>query len=378
MMSRLQSVLTKEWIQIRRDPKLLGILLIAPVLQLLVLGSAVTTDVREVSLAVRDNDHSWHSREMVRAISSSGYLQTTMLAGPGACDAEALISGRAGLVLVIPADFSRTLLRGLPVGVQVLVDGADSSFAVQGLNYLQKALHLYSERLARGIVDDAVRLRGFSPPTITAQSRAWFNPALDSHHYMVPALMGLLLMVATMVVTSMALVKEREEGTMEQVIVTPLRPSELIAGKLLPFVVIGFVEITLALLVIVFLFDVPLKGSLLLLYACSGLFLLNTLGLGLLVSTLVKTQQQAMLVATFFIMMPFVLLSGFTFPIENMPTPIRVVAELIPLKFYLRIVRGLFLKGIGLADLWRDALALLAWGVGLLGLAVLKFRKRLD
>jgi ABC-2 type transport system permease protein len=377
-MSRLRSLLAKEWIQIRRDPKLLGLLLIAPVLQLLVLGSAVTTDVREVSLAVRDNDHSWHSREIVRALSSSGYFQTTMLAGPGEQDGENLVFGRAGLILVIPADFSRNLLRGQPAGVQVLVDGADSNFAVQGLNYLQKALRLYSAGLVRATVNDAARLQGASPPTITAQSRAWFNPDLDSHRFMVPALMGLLLMVATMVVTSMALVKEREEGTMEQVIVTPLRPSELIAGKLLPFVVIGFAEITLALSAIVFLFGVPLKGSLLWLYACSGLFLMNTLGLGLLISTLVKTQQQAMMVAAFFVMLPFVLLSGFTFPIENMPTPIRVVAELIPLKFYLRIVRGLFLKGIGFSGLWPDALALLASGAGLLGLAVLKFRKRLD
>ena len=377
-MSRIRSVLVKEVIQIRRDPRILGLLIVAPVLQLLVLGSAVTTDVREIRLAVRDNDRSYHSREAVRALSSSGYFRTTMLDGPEVRDADRLVHGDAGLVLVIPPDFSRQLLRGRPARVQALVDGSDSNFGVLGLNYLQKALGQFSGGLARADAEDAARRRGGGPPDIAAQSRAWYNPGLDSRRYMVPAVMGLLLMVATMVITSMALVKEREEGTMEQVIVTPLRPSELIAGKLLPFAGIGFAEVTLAVAVIVFLFRIPLKGSLVLLYAGSGLFLLNTLGLGLLVSTLVKTQQQAMLVATFFIMLPFVLLSGFTFPVENMPAPIRAVAECIPLKFYLRIVRGLFLKGVGLRSLWPDALALLGSGAAILGLAVLNFRKRLD
>ena len=377
-MSRIRSVLVKEMIQLRRDPKLFGLLIVAPVLQLLVLGSAVTTDIREIRLAVRDNDRSYHSREAVRALSSSGYFRTTMLDGPEGRDADRLVHGDAGLILVIPPDFGRQLLRGRPARVQVLVDGSDSNFGVLGLNYLRKALDQFSSGLARVAVEEAARRQGAEPPGSTAQSRAWYNPDLDSRRYMVPAVMGLLLMVATMVVTSMALVKEREEGTMEQVIVTPLRPSELIAGKLLPFAAIGFAEVTLAVGVIVFLFRIPLKGSLVLLYAGSGLFLLNTLGLGLLVSTLVKTQQQAMLVATFFVMLPFVLLSGFTFPVENMPAPIRVVAECIPLKFYLRIVRGLFLKGVGFSSLWPDALALMGSGAVILGLAILKFRKRLD
>ena len=190
--------------------------------------------------------------------------------------------------------------------------------------------------------------------------------------------MGVLLLVTTMIVTSMSLVKEREDGTMEQLIVTPLRPVELMIGKLLPFVVIGFVEITLALTVILGVFGVPLRGSILLLYAFSGLFLLTTLGLGLFVSTLVKTQQQAMLVAAFFVMMPFVLLSGFIFPVENMPTVIQGLAQFIPLKYYLEIVRGLFLKGTGWHELWYPATILLLWGIAILGLASLKFRKRLD
>jgi ABC-2 type transport system permease protein len=195
---------------------------------------------------------------------------------------------------------------------------------------------------------------------------------------MVPALMGVLLLVTTMLVTSMSLVKEREDGTMEQLIVTPLRPAELMIGKLLPFVLIGLIEVTLALGVIRGVFGIPLRGNVLLLYAFSGLFLLTTLGMGLLVSTLVKTQQQAMMVAAFFVLMPFVLLSGFIFPVENMPAAIQTLAAFIPLKYYLEIVRGLFLKGTGFNELWYPALILFLWGVGILAIASLKFRKKMD
>ena len=377
-LNRVKVLLKKELTQIRRDRSLFGILIVAPLIQLLILGNAATTDVRDISMSVRDNDHTYQSREYVRAIGASGYFQITMLKGPEKSDGDLLVSGAAGLVLVIPPGFGKQLLRNSPATVQVLVDGADSNFAVQGLNYLQKATRLYSERLVRVVEGDLAGQRGIRLPSIVAESRAWYNPALTSQHYMVPALMGVLLLVTTMIVTSMSLVKEREEGTMEQVIVTPLRPSELIAGKLLPFVVIGFIEVTLAIAVILFVFRVPIRGNILALYAYSGLFLLTTLGLGLFISTLVKTQQQAMLIAGFFVMMPFVLLSGFIFPVENMPEPIQYIAALIPLKYYMTIIRGIFLKGTWWPDLWPQALALFSWGVGILGLAILKFHKRLD
>jgi ABC-2 type transport system permease protein len=377
-LNRVKVLLKKELTQIRRDKSLFGILIVAPLVQLLILGNAATTDVRDISMSVRDNDHTYQSREYVRAMGASGYFQITMLKGPEKSDGDLLVSGAAGLVLVIPPGFGKQLVRNAPATVQVLVDGADSNFAVQGLNYFQKANRLYSERLVRVVEADLARRRGIALPSIVAESRAWYNPDLTSTYYMVPALMGVLLLVTTMIVTSMALVKEREEGTMEQVIVTPLRPSELIAGKLLPFVVIGFIEVTLAVAVILFVFQVPLRGNILALYAYSGLFLLTTLGLGLFISTLVKTQQQAMLIAGFFVMLPFVLLSGFIFPVENMPKPIQYIAAFIPLKYYLTIIRGIFLKGTWWPDLWPQALALFAWGAGILGLAVLKFRKRLD
>ncbi|MFH0953073.1 MAG: ABC transporter permease [Verrucomicrobiota bacterium] len=376
-MKRIKVLVIKELKQIRRDRTLFGILIIAPLIQLTIMGFAVTTDLRQISLAVRDQDRSYQSREYVRTVASSGYFQTTMLTGAEGGDGDLLVEGRAGLLLVIPRGFGQKLVGGRPSQVQVLVDGADSNFAVQGLNYLQKATRLYSQRLVQVVADELAR-RGVRLPAVVSETRAWYNPELLSRFFTVPALMGLLLMVTTMVVSSMALVKEREEGTMEQVLVTPLRSSEVIAGKLLPFVVIGFIEVTLALAVIFLVFRVPLRGSLLLLYLCSGLFLLTTLGLGTFVSTLVKTQQQAMMLAAFFVMMPFVLLSGFIFPVENMPVPIRWIAHMIPLKYYLIIVRGIFLKGTGWAELWPDAAILLVWGVGILSLAVMKFHKRLD
>jgi ABC-2 type transport system permease protein len=377
-MKRIRCLLIKELAQLRRDRRLFGMLLVAPLVQLLVLGFAANPDVKEIALAIRDNDHSYHSRELIRSIGASGYFKTILLTGDESKDASLLVSGQTGLILVVPPDFSQRLVRGQPTPVQVLVDGADSNFAVQGMAYLQKATRLYSEKLVRAALTTVPSQQGLALPSVVAESRVWYNPDLTSRYYMVPAIMAQLLLVTTMLVTSMALVKEREEGTLEQLIVTPLRPGELIAGKLMPFVVVGFAEITFALPVILLAFGVPFRGNFLLLYAMSGLFLLTTLGLGLFISTLVKTQQQAMMVSTFFVMMPFVLLSGFVFPVENMPPVIQAVAQFIPLKYYLTIIRGLFLKGVGWAELWPEALALLVWGLGILSLAIVKFHKRLD
>lgn len=375
---RIRCLLVKEVAQLRRDRRLFGMLLIAPVLQLLIMGFAANTDVRDVTLAIRDDDHTFHSREFARAVGASGYFKVSATTGPESGDAQLLVSGKVGLVVVIPKGFSENILRRQTAPVQVLVDGADSNFAVQGMNYLQKAAMRFSADLVRVAVAADSPGQRQALPAVVAENRVWYNPDLASAYYLVPAIMALLLLVATMLVTSMALVKEREDGTLEQLIVTPLRPAEMIAGKLLPFVVVGFVEVTLAVPLIMLIFHVPFRGSFLILYATSGLFLLTTLGIGLFISTIVKTQQQAMMVATFFVMMPFVLLSGFAFPVQNMPKAIQAVTTFIPLKYYLTIIRGIFLKGAGWAELWPHALALLVWGMGILSLAAVKFHKRLD
>ena len=281
-------------------------------------------------------------------------------------------------MVVLPAGFGRQLTQGRPVGVQVLVDGADSNFAVYGGNYLQQAAQLFSERLVRAAAVQQAAQPSLKLPEVRVSTRVWYNPELKSRLYMVPALMAQLLMITTMLVASMALVKEREEGTLEQLLVTPLRPAELILGKLLPFVVVGFAEVAVAVPLMVLVFGVPFRGDVGFLFGVSGLYLLTTLGMGLLVSTMVKTQQQAMLASTFFVMMPFMMLSGFAFPVENMPPAIQVVTCAIPLKYYLILVRGVFLKGAGWTTLWREALILAGFGVLILALAVARFRKRLD
>jgi ABC-2 type transport system permease protein len=375
---RIRHLLTKELAQIRRDRSLFGILVVAPIFQLLILGFAATTDIRNISLGIRDRDQSELSREYVRTVTASGYFKPRVLSGPDAEDARALVSGQAGVVLVIPRGFAEDLLRGTPTRVQVLIDGADSNFAVHGLNYINQATRQFTTARLRGTLNEAIRLNRIQLPSLRAETRVWYNPSLTSRRYMVPALMGVLLLVTTMLVTSMALVKEREEGTMEQLIVTPLRPLEIMIGKLTPFAIIGYLELTLAIVAIRIVFGITAAGSLGLLYLLSGLFLLNTLGMGLLVSTIARTQQQAMMIAAFFVMMPFVLLSGFIFPVENMPPAFQPVTALLPLRHYLDILRDIFLKGTGLACLWPQTLALLASGVFILALATRTFHKRLD
>ena len=376
-MQRVLAVMAKEFIQLRRDPRLLALLVVAPVIQLVVLGFAVSTDVRQVTVAVHDDDRTPASREYVRALGSSGYLKTLDLGVFAEGEDAALIAGRAGLVLVIPTGLGRDLARGGPVDVQVLVDGADSNFAVQGLNYLLAATRLFNARLASARQADHPGLVRLLPRGIALAPRVWYNPDLQSTRYLVPGLLGILLLTTTTLIGAMALVKEQEEGTLEQLIITPLRRWELIASKLLPFALIGLVELTVALPVVRWVFGIPLLGSLGLLYTFGGLFLLGTLGLGLFISTLVRTQQQAMLVAAFSVMMPFALLSGFIFPIASMPVPIRVVTPFIPMTHFLIALRALFLKAAGWHELWPRALALLAWGVAILSLAILRFRKRL-
>lgn len=360
--------------QLRRDRRLMSVLIVAPVIQLLVLSYAANTDVKDVVVAIRDNDKSFHSREFIRAIEATDYFKVIHISGSESRDPDLLVNGEAGIVLIIPPDFSKNLIRGREAAVQALVDGSDSNFGVQGINQLQKLTMQFSQKLAANLTVQTNK----KISRLSVQSRVWFNPDLKSRYYMVPAIMAQLLMVATMLVTSMALVKEREEGTFEQLVVTPLRPLEIILGKLLPFTLIGFIEMTIAIPVMLFVLGVPFKGSFFVLYVFSALFLLSTLGLGVFISTIVKTQQQAMLFSTFFVMVPFILLSGFAFPVENMPAIIQKISSFIPMSYYLVAVRGIFLKGAGFHELAPVAYKLIVWGFCILLISAMKFRKRLD
>jgi ABC-2 type transport system permease protein len=371
-MQRLLSLIRKELIELRRDPRLFAIVIVAPLVQLTLLGYAATTDVHDVPLVVADEDRSVESRALVsRFEASQNFVVAASVESASQIDTY-LDSGRAWMALTIPARYGESLRAGVPVQVQVVADGSDANSTNVALGYAGSLIAGYSRDLA------AEMGRGPAAPLVAAQVRVWFNPQLESRFFIIPGVLALLLLVVTTNLSSMAIVREKELGTLEQLNVTPIARWELIVGKLLPYALIGAIDVLLVVGVAIFWFEVPLRGSLALLISMCFVYLLTTLGLGLFVSTISKTQQQAMMTSSFFFMIPMVFLSGFVFPIENMPAVVQEVTRLIPLRYFLVIVRGIFLKGVGLETLWPQALALAAWGVGILALATLRSSKRLS
>jgi ABC-2 type transport system permease protein len=375
-MNAILTTVRKEFWQIRRDKRMLGLSIMAPLIQLVLLGYAATTDIHSIPVVVVDHDRSSTSRELVARFTNSGYFVVDDYLPTVEHIKRPIEHGEAWLALVIPPDFTRRLVAKETPSLQLIVDGSDANTANISLSYATQIVATYS----RTIVSNISQLPGgggVNRSQVIPEVRVWYNPDLKSRNFMVPGVVAMVLMIITMTLTSVGIVKEKESGTLEQLLVTPLKPYQLILGKLLPFVLIGAVDITLVMTVAKFWFEVPFRGSIVTLYGLSGLFVLTTLGLGLFVSTISKTQQQAMMTAQFFIFMPFIFLSGFTFPIENMPTVIQYVTYLIPLRYFIEIVRGVFLKGVGISELWPQALALFAFGIAILTLSVLRFRKRL-
>ena len=369
---RLAHLVRKELIELKADPRLFGIVIIAPIIQLTVLGYAATTDVKDIPLLVVDGDRSTASRELIaRFDASSNFYIVDVVSGNGSVE-QHLSHGTAWMALTIPAGFNERLSSGRSDTVQVIADGTDSNSTGVALGYARNVVASFS---AEKTVDLRPGLPRIAP--IDADIRVWFNPRLESRDFMVPGIVALLLLVVTTNLSAMAIVREREVGTLEQLNVTPLARWELIVGKLLPYALIGMFDVILVTLVAVFWFEVPFLGSFPLLFGCSAIYLLSTLGLGLFVSTISQTQQQASMTATFFFLTPMIYLSGFTFPIENMPSWIQWVTYLIPLRYFLVIVRGIFLKGVGFAVLWPQIAALLACGLVLIALATLRSSKRL-
>jgi ABC-2 type transport system permease protein len=372
--SRISHIVRKEFIQLRRDPKLVPILFIAPLLQLLLLGYAANLDVKDIPTLVCDQDRSPESRALISRFMNSGYfIPAGTVASPDGIDLY-LEEGKAAIAVVVPRGFANDLAAGTPATVGVIVDGSESQSATIGASMVSMIVSSYAQELAAGALD-RLRTIGVRPVRITPEVRVWYNPELRSRNFMVPGILGLLLMVMTMMLTSMAVVREKETGTMEQLVVTPIRPFELIAGKLLPFLIIGAVDVVTIVGLIFLMFRLPMRGSLVLLFGLSLVFMLTTLGLGLFISTVSANQQQAMLTAVFF-MMPMMMFSGFAFPIENMPKIVQAVTTVVPLRYYFVVVRGIYLKGVGLHELWGQGLAMLAFGTAILTLSVLRFRKK--
>jgi ABC-2 type transport system permease protein len=366
-MQRLRFLVWKEFLELRKDPKLFGIVVIGPILQLTLLGYAATTDVRDVPVVVVDGDRSAASRDLIARFDASRNFNVVDLVSTSNQAEPFLERGTASLALSIPVNYGADIANGTPVTLQVIADGSDSNSTTVALGYATSLLGSYTQDLV-----EARSTRGGIEPRI----RIWFNPQLESRHFMIPGVLALVLLVVTANLASMAIVREKELGTLEQLNVTPLRRWELVVGKLLPYGLIAMVDVLLVVAVAVFWFEIPLRGSFPLLLAMSLLYVLCTLALGLFISTISATQQQAMMTATFFFLTPMIYLSGFIFPIENMPAVMRAVTYVIPLRYFLVIVRGIFLKGIGLDLLWPQAAALAAWGLVVLSLAVARSRKR--
>lgn len=373
MFDRLRAMLIKEFIQVFRDPRMRIVLFVLPALQTVIFGYAVNMDVKNIPTAILDRDNSSESRELAAIMTSSGYFRIVRHIDHDDDARKLLDRGTVRLVLHIEHGFSEQLRGGETAPVQALLDGSDSNTAGVIMGYLARLASDYNSRLQSAY---ATRLAG-QPPRIgrvELASRAWFNPNLESPPFYVPAVITNILFVITMLLSSMAIVREKEIGTIEQVIVTPIRKGEFILGKTLPFVLIGYIDVFLISAVGALVFDTPVRGSLWLLFLATTLFLMSSLGIGLLISTVSHTQQQAMMSA-FFIIFPAMLLSGFAFPIENMPQPAQWLTLLNPLRYYMVVIRGIFLKGVGLDILWPQLAAMTMIGSVVLLVAVGRFRK---
>ena len=370
-MRRVGFLVWKELIELRQDPRLFGIVILAPILQLFMLGYAATTDVRNVPVVVADADRSAASRDLIaRFEASPNFTVIGIVTGANEIDPY-LERGRAWMALSIPAGYGEELGAGRPETVQVVADGSDANSTNIGLGYATSLIAAYAQQLV------AARGSGGGGGGIDARVRVWFNSRLESRDFMIPGVLALLLLMITTNLSAMGIVREKELGTLEQLNVTPLQRWELVLGKLLPYALVGMIDVFLVLGVALLWFQIPLRGSVWLLLALNLVFLLSTLGLGLFVSTISSTQQQAMMTTIFFFLTPMIYLSGFVFPIENMPRVIQWVTYLIPLRYFLVIVRSIFLKGVGLETLWPQALALMAWGAAILMLAIARSTKRI-
>jgi ABC-2 type transport system permease protein len=370
---RILALLKKEFGQLFKDKKLLPIVFIAPVLQLTFMGYAASLDVKNISMVLCDLDKTRESREFVEKFTNSGYFTLEYSTEDYNSIQRFLDDHKAMMALVIPRKFGDAILRKESAKIQVILDGSEGSAAAITMGYVNQIVGKYSSEILAELVGNTGSIGG-----VNAQVRTWFNPSLKSRNFMVPGVLVLILLITTMNLTSMAIVKEKEIGTLEQIMVTPITPTELILGKLIPFTIIGVVNVCVVLFVMAFGFGIPIKGSVPLLFGLTGLFLLTTLGLGLFVSTISRTQQQAMMTAQFFVLMPMMYISGFTFPIENMPPFLQFISLGIPMRYYLVIVRSLILKGVGISSLWFEAGMLLFMGVTILIASVLRFRKKLD
>jgi len=361
---RIFELVRKEFLQLFRDPRLRRIVFLTPIIQLVIFGYAVSTDVRDTTMFVVDQDQTRASRELVESLTAGGYFRVAGRSQRSRDLVRALDRGAAVMGIEIPAGYARDLESGAGASVQLLFDGTNSNIATVARGYAEQILTSHGIR----------HLDMRRAPAIDFRERAWYNPELESRNYNVPGVLGILIMVVCFLLTSLSVVREREIGTLEQLMVTPLRGRELIAGKTIPFALIGLLDMVVITAVALLWFQVPFRGSALTLLVATLLYVLSGLGMGLIISTISRTQQEAFM-ATFLIIMPMMLLSGFMFPVESMPKAFQWITLVNPVRHYLEISRGVFLKGTGFRIHWPQLVALLLLGTALLGFAATRFRK---
>lgn len=383
MWERIGVILKKEFIQALREPRMRMLLFVPPMVQLLVFGFAVNLDVDHTRIAWMDMDRTPLSRELRARFEGSGRFEVVAEAASEDDVQRVLDRGDAQAVVRVLPNFARDVLRGVPTSVQVLIDGTNSNTASLVAGYAGSVVADFSGRISGERQNARLLSRGAAAPVnagapqVVPRARVWFNPDLYSRHYFVPGVIANIIFMVTLMLTAMAIVREKEIGTMEQLMVTPIRPIELMLGKTLPFAIVGLVEVALITTAALLVFGTPFRGSVLLLFFCAALFLMTSLGAGLFLSTISHTQQQAMMM-NFFFSMPAFMLSGFAFPIRNMPEPVQWLTYLNPLRYFIDIVRGIFLKGVGAEVLWPQMVALAVYGMTVLALSSLRFQKKLD
>ena len=375
MGSRLLGMIAKEFIHLRRDALAVTLALFVPVAMLFIFGWAINTDVKHIPTAVFDQSGSVEARTLLESFQNSQYFNIRYWARSHAEVRRLIDEGSAKVGVVIPPDYAKQLSRQT-ANIQVIVDASDPLVATSAISSASSLGADFSLRILTRSLGGTTLLRQDEPP-VDFRVRAWYNPDLVSAIFIVPGLIGALLMQTTITAMAVTVVREREKGTLEALIVSPIRRWELMLGKIIPNLLVAYGQVTMALLVAYFIFDVPIRGSLVLLYTLSLVFMMGTLGIGIYVSTAARTVPQAMQLS-FLTFLPSIYLSGLLFPIEGMPRAAQYLAHIIPLTYYLRIVRGIILKGVGLDYLWPNLLPLMAFGAVIFTLSVLRFRKQLD
>jgi ABC-2 type transport system permease protein len=375
MFSRVRYLFVKELIQVLRDKRLRVTLIIPPLIQLIIFGYAANLDVKDIHTAVRDLDQSTESRDLIARFSSSKYFDIVSFPKTPK-EIESLIKkGDIALSIEIPSGFSRKLKKGDTATLQIILDGTESNTAMIALGYINRILSDYSTMVLVKRLNRAGMI-GFEEAGVEVEHRTWFNPNFESRLFFIPGVIANIAFLIPIILTAMAVVREREIGTLEQIMVTPIRSWELVVGKTLPFALLGLLDVVMIALIGVFWFEVPLRGNPFILFLGNVLFLMSSVGIGLFISTISSTQQQAQ-ISTFFFTMPAFILSGFVFPLENLPTWIQYLTYANPLRYFLVIIRGVFLKGNGLDILWPPMLALTVLGGLMILLSSLRFQKRL-